>query len=87
MEARHDSSIENIVWSPSENRLTFTLDVPAFRSGVMSILLPLEHSTTHLLGVDVNGKTAEFTAHTLGAQRYAWLEVGEGENVFEASYG
>ena len=54
---------------------------------VMSILLPLEHSTTHLLGVDVNGKTAEFTAHTLGAQRYAWLEVGEGENVFEASYG
>lgn len=87
VEARHDSSVENLVWSPSESRLTFNLDVPTFRSGVMSLLLPLEHSTTHLLGIDVNGKTAEFTEHTVGAQRYAWVEVAQGENIVEAHYG
>lgn len=86
VEARRDTSIENIVWLPSESRLTFTLDVPRVRSGAMSVLLPLEHLATHLLGVDINGKTAAFVKHTLGAQQYAWVEVPEGENVVEAHY-
>lgn len=86
VEARHDSSIENITWIPGENRLSFMLTVPAYRTGTMSILLPLEHSSARLSGVEINGKTVAFVEHSVGAQRYAWFDVLMGENAITAYY-
>lgn len=86
VEARHDSSIENITWTSGENRLSFMLTVPAYRIGTMSILLPLEHATARLSGVEINGKIVAFVEHSVGAQRYAWFDVFMGENAIAAYY-
>lgn len=86
VESRHDTVIENLRWSPAEKCLSFTVVIPALRSGNISMLVPLEYSKFKLSGLELNGNVAAFTEHILGAQRYAWFETDSAENAVEAFY-
>ncbi len=84
--ARHDSLVDNVHWAQDENRLSFNMEIPSFRLGKISVLLPLNFSGVRLFGVEVNAKNVQVNEHSLGSQDYGWFTVEAGKNSIEAFY-
>jgi hypothetical protein len=86
VEARHDAVVGDIAWGQDGTVLNFTIDIPDFRSGNLSMLLPLENARQRLSGLEINGQQTGLMTHVLGNTTYAWFNLLPGKNAVKAFY-
>ncbi len=85
-QTRHDANYSNIVWSGTNNLLTFNLVSSATPGVTLTTLLPLTYANRDLNSVSVDGHAVAFQQETINGMDVAFVSIAAGNHSFTAAY-
>jgi hypothetical protein len=83
LDARNNSSFNNIIWR--NNQLSFSVTTHNDANNLRA-MLPLYSETSKLVSITSNGNSVPFTTQTIKGMRYAFFSPLTGVNYYVAAY-
>jgi hypothetical protein len=84
LDARNNSSFDNISWN--NNQLTFTITARS-NSTNLKAMLPMFSASGQLISITKNGSSIPFTSQVIKGMQYAFFATTPGVNSYVAIYG
>ncbi len=85
-EARQSTSLVNLEWRPTQQRLSFDLASQATPDLALTVMLPLHHGNGRLTGVEVDGMAVRHWERAVGGVSYGSVSAPAGSHRVEAGY-